>query len=53
MIKMELYGAGYKFSFGTGISVYAQNTGEAVNVFKHYLGVKHNKRKCPSCEEIK
>lgn len=33
-----------------GYSIYAENEEEAINSVKHYFGVKHNKRKCPSCK---
>lgn len=47
-IKITFSGSGH--GFGKGFSIYAKNPEQAVNSFKHYYGLKHNTRRCPSCK---
>jgi len=51
MFKLEVAGDGsYKITFGNRVAIKARTCENAVNALKHYFMLRHNKRKCPSCD---
>jgi len=52
MFKLKCMEVGYRILFEDGISINVKNNTEAINALKHYVGEKHNSKKCPSCYYI-
>ena len=50
MFKLKCMKVGYQIQFEDGHGINAKNNTEAINALQHYVGEKHNSKKCPSCD---